>query len=51
MNCCDSKGHNTNHTDHSQDGGQTKIPSMSFSRWIIGFVAALSLIYLFTKVL
>ena len=51
MNCCGSKGHNTDHTGHSQNESRAKIPGMSFSRWVIGFVAALALIYLFTKVL
>lgn len=51
MNCCGSRDHNAERSEHSPDAIQTKIPSISLSRWIIGFIAALLLIYLFSRVI
>ncbi|MFA5991639.1 MAG: hypothetical protein WC794_05360 [Candidatus Doudnabacteria bacterium] len=51
MNCCGSHDHNTQSSGHSPDTSQTKMPTISLSRWILGFIVAILLIYLFTKVL
>lgn len=51
MDCCGSPDHNTDHSEHAPNAAQTKIPGFLLSRWIIGFVAALLLIYLFARVL
>lgn len=47
--CCGNHNHKTEHSGHSQTANQMTAPRTSASRWIIGFVVAWLLIYLFTK--
>lgn len=48
MNCCNPQNNNQKPADNQTSA---IIPKISLSQWIMGFAAAIGLIYLFVKVL